>query len=318
MTTHTEPTIYSLGGNAPARIAKRYLLATRPMFLTASLLSVVVGSSYGAWQSGQLDAYVAVLALCTIACLHAAFNVLNDVFDELNGTDRVNRQRIYPFTGGSRFIQNGVLSVQQMRHWALLLLFIASLLGILLLIDKGLPILIFGVSGIVLGFFYSAPPVHLASRGLGEFAVATGFGLLPVTGAVWLQSGAFDLQTLLLSIPVSCWVANILIINELPDVEADTVADKRTLVVRLGTATTRHLYTGLSILAFLSIALAAGLHWLSYWSPLLPAGLLLLGIRSARQITSAPTKNGRTQQAIQQTIAIHALGCIWLAVVLWI
>lgn len=317
MTTHSEPTVYSLGGNAPARIAKRYLLATRPMFLTASLLSVVVGSSYGALLAGRLDIYIGLLALCCIACLQAAFNVFNDVFDELNGTDRANHQHVFPFTGGSRFIQNGVLSVQQMRYWALLLLFFAFLLGVVLLVEKGVPILIFGISGIALGFFYSAPPVHLASRGLGEFAVATGFGLLPVTGAVWLQSGNFDLQSLLLSIPVSCWVANILIINELPDAKADAFAGKRTLVVRLGATTTRRLYTSLSVLAFLSIALAVALHWFSYWSLLLPALLLLLGIRSSRQITDEHAQNRGAQQAIQQTIAIHALGCLWLAGAIW-
>lgn len=288
------------------------------MFLTASLLSVVVGSSYGALQAGRLDLYVALLALFTIACMHASFNVFNDVFDELNGTDRGNSRRLYPFTGGSRFIQNGILSVQQMRRWASLLLFVAVLLGSLLLIELGPHILIFGLLGIALGFFYSAPPVQLAARGLGEFAVATGFGLLPVTGAAWIQYGMFDLQTLLLSIPVSCWVANILIINELPDTQADASAGKRTLVVRLGAATTRHLYLALNILAWLSIALAAWLQWLTPWGLLLPTLLMLLGIHAARHIRPDWEEGSRLPHAIQQTLAIHALGCIWLAGIIWV
>jgi 1,4-dihydroxy-2-naphthoate octaprenyltransferase len=249
--------------------------------------------------------------------MHASFNVFNDVFDELNGSDRANNQRIYPFTGGSRFIQNGVLSLQQMRRWALLLLFFAVLLGSLLLIEKGPYILIFGLLGIALGLFYSAPPLQLASRGLGEFAVATGFGLLPVTGAAWVQYGSFDMQSLLLSIPVSCWVANILIINELPDVQADTAAGKRTLVVRLGTTTTRRLYLALSMLAFLSIAMAASLHWISYWSLLLPAALLLLGMHAATQISEDQEATGSVQLVIKKTLAIHAAGCIWVAGIIW-
>jgi 1,4-dihydroxy-2-naphthoate octaprenyltransferase len=48
-----------------------------------------------------------MLALLT----HAAVNVINDVADHHNGTDAANTARLFPFTGGSRFIQNGVLSV---------------------------------------------------------------------------------------------------------------------------------------------------------------------------------------------------------------
>jgi len=89
--------------------------------------------------------------------------------------------------------------------------------------------------------FYSLPSVQLVARGVGEACIAVAFGLLPVCGAAWLQSGVIDWR--------ACWspsgrpvVTLILLINEVPDRKADAAAGKRTLVVRLGVAGARRLY----------------------------------------------------------------------------
>ncbi len=77
-------------------MARSYALAARPVFLTASLLAVITGTSHGWHSAGRPDTAAVLLALLIIALLHAAANVLNDVYDELNGADRLNTQRIYP------------------------------------------------------------------------------------------------------------------------------------------------------------------------------------------------------------------------------
>jgi 1,4-dihydroxy-2-naphthoate octaprenyltransferase len=301
------------GDNSPLRMACSYALATRPMFLTASLLAVVTGTSLGWHSAGRLDAVAASLALLIIALLHAAANVLNDVYDELNGADRLNTQRIYPYTGGSRFIQNGVLTLAEMRNWGLLLLSLATLLGLGLGVYRGTTILGLGMAGIGLGVLYSAPPVQLSARGLGELAVAAGFGLLPVCGAAWLQTGRFEWPVLALSIPVSCWVANILLINEVPDARSDATAGKRTLVVRLGIPGASHLYLGQSVLAFTCIGLTVMTGNLSKWALLLPGMLLAAGILNARRILQATRNTTVLKTSIEKTLAIHAAGCLWLA-----
>jgi 1,4-dihydroxy-2-naphthoate octaprenyltransferase len=316
--SHVEPSNTALGGNSPSRMMLRYFLATRPMFLTASLLAVVCGTSLGWQHAGTLDITATLLALLAIGLVHGAANVLNDVFDEMNGTDRANTQRIFPFTGGSRFIQNGVLSVSQMRNWGLLLLTGACLTGLLLVALKGMAVLLFGLAGMALGILYSAPPVHLAARGLGEFAVAAGFGLLPVTGAAWLQSGVIDWPVLLLSVPVSCWVAGILVINEIPDAQADAGAGKFTLVVRLGIRGSRTLYLGLNLLAFASITVATVSGWLSPWALLLPVLLLPVALINNRAIATAAHEPRGLKGVIEKTLATHAAGCLWLAIACWL
>jgi 1,4-dihydroxy-2-naphthoate octaprenyltransferase len=279
------------------------------MFLTASTLPVLVGTSWGYRAAGELDLSALLWAIAAIACVHAAVNVLNDVFDELGGSDRVNVGRIFPYTGGSRFIQNGVLSIRAMAVWGVLLLLLGGLFGAVLLLEKGAPVLWFGLAGVALGVLYSAPPVQLSARGLGEAAVGMGFGFLPVVGAAWLQSPDAALSALLPSVPVACWAMAILLINEVPDQAADAAAGKRTLVVRLGLAKTAALYVLLQLLALIAIAAAVGLNGL----PL--AALVALPVLLAAAVYAGlglGAGQRRLKRSIELTLMVHAFGCVWL------
>jgi len=147
------------------------------------------------------------LALAATVLAHAAANVYNDVGDDLIGADAGNTDRIYPYTGGSRFIQTGLLSRSQMTRLALGLAAAALTLGALLAVLRGPGVILLGVAGLGLGLLYSLPGAQLSARGIGEAAVAIGFGALPVLGSVWLQTGFIDSAAVLLCVPVSAWAA---------------------------------------------------------------------------------------------------------------
>jgi len=312
--TPAEPSVESLGGSDLSSLLRRLLLATRPMFLTASVLPVLVGTSWGYRVAGELDWTALLLALASIVFIHAAANVLNDVFDDLGGSDRNNDQRIFPFTGGSRFIQNGVMSVRQMAVWGSVLLILGVAVGAALVAHKGVVVLLLGVAGVALGLLYSIPPVQLNARGLGELAVGAGFGILPVTGAAWLQSGISIVGALVLSLPVACWVMAILLMNEVPDLKADQAAGKYTLVVRLGLGRTRWLYLLLQVLAFLVLAVAVSLGMLQGATGLIPGIVLLPAALYAAFGIGAAT--ARLTRSIKLTLMIHMLGGLWL--IAWI
>jgi 1,4-dihydroxy-2-naphthoate octaprenyltransferase len=156
----------------------RYWLATRPNFLAASLIPVLIGAAAVAHRGGKVSVLLLLLTLLATALVHAGVNVLNDYYDDENGTDRCNTQRIFPFTGGSRFIQNGVLSAGETFVFGASLLSAAMLLGVGLAWVSGMGLLWIGLAGLLLGWGYSASPLRLNSRGLGEPAVAIGFGIL--------------------------------------------------------------------------------------------------------------------------------------------
>lgn len=308
-----EPTPAALCGPGLGAALRRRLLATRPPFLTASALPVVVGTAWGASLVGGVSWWPAVCALIGVVLLHAAANVLNDVGDELGGTDRCNTRRIYPYTGGSRFIQNGVLSVTQMRSWGVTLLALALLPGIALLALRGPAILWLGAAGMALGLAYSLRPFALASRGLGEIAVALAFGLLPGIAAAWLQSGRVDVDALWVVLPITLWVTAILLINEVPDVEADGAAGKRTLPVRFGLPVTTALYRALQSGAVLALGVAVLRDVLHPGVLVLPVVLAVLTWRSAAAILAPVELRPSLRSAIELTLRTHALGSLWVA-----
>ena len=307
------PVPEDFAGESPARIAKRLFHATRPKFFPASALPVVVGTAWGIQAAGYFDGLVFFLALLATVCVHAGSNVLNDVGDESNGTDRRNEQRIYPYTGGSRFIQTGILDYPAMARLGVGLLVVAAIAGVILFFIKGPAIIVFGLCGIGLGVLYSLGPLRLSAIGLGETAVAVAFGVLPVVGAAWLQGANLGPELLMFSLPVSAWVAAILLINEVPDIAADGASGKRTLPVRLGLGGTARAYLIIHLAAVAVVVLLTSRGSLPLLAPLVPIGLLILAFRASGTIRSGVQDRAKLTQAIEATLAIHTLGSLWLA-----
>lgn len=275
------------------------------------MLPVAVGTIWGYRASETFDGVAFGLALAATVLVHAGANVLNDVCDDLSGGDRANPDRIHPYTGGSRIIQNRVMTARGLMRWSLVLFAAAGVLGAALAVIKGPAVLLFGGAGIALGVFYSAPLTRLSAIGLGEGAVALAFGVLPVTGAAWLQGGAMSVDLLLVSLAVAMWTGAILIIAEVPDMPADTAVGRRTLVVRLGRRGAQLLYFGVHIAA-VAVVVALAARGVMPWGFLAgPLVLLIVAGGAARAITSAD--RAWLKRGIETTFVVHGAGCLWLA-----
>ena len=299
-------------GESLPRAAKRLFHATRPKFFPASVLPVLAGTAWGVNVAGGLDVAVFVLALFATVTVHAASNVINDVDDESNGTDPRNTDRIYPYTGGSRFIQTGILSQSAMAWLGYSLLGAAALMGLMLVWLKGPMIILFGLVGVLLGVLYSLGPARLSALGIGELAVAIAFGVLPIAGAAWLQGAAIGAELILFAIPVSVWVGNILLINEVPDVAADGAVGKRTLPVRFGLNVTSLVYLLANVAGFAAIVALTATGSLPLFAPLVPLGLLALAWKASAAIRVGVARREAMAKAIESTLAIHTLGSVWL------
>jgi 1,4-dihydroxy-2-naphthoate octaprenyltransferase len=308
-----EPRYEDLAGDGFARKARRLFLATRPKFLTASVLPVLVGTAWGATVAGGLDLLAAVIALLATALVHGASNVINDVGDEITGTDRDNVDRIYPYTGGSRFIQNRILTVSEMNRLGWGLIGVACVLGAILALLKGPWVIALGIAGIFIAWAYSAPSLQLSGKGIGEFFLMIAFGLLPAGGAAWLQSGVFDLATVLLAVPLGIWVMLILWINEVPDRKADAANGKRTLVVRLGLDGARLGYRLLHVAAYAAIVALVAMGSMPWWIAVAALLVLAGGFKAAAGITEDAPRAVLTK-SIEMTIGLQAVGSVVLFV----
>lgn len=253
---------------AKANPLVKYIVLMRPGFLVAAVVPVLLGLACAFYMGTKLDLTSAFLTLLGMLLMQASANVLNDYYDALNGTDAVNVERIYPFTGGSRFIQNGIMTEREVAIYGFALLLLVAVIGLALMYLVGLKLLWIGVLGAVLGWAYSAPPLSLNSRGLGEISVAIAFGILIPLGAALVQQGTLSWFPVLAGIPLAALVANLLYINQFPDYKADKQAGKRHLVVRLGPYHARWGYLLITALGygFLAALIASG--YLPYWAAL--------------------------------------------------
>lgn len=310
------PAVEKFSGDGPAQVARRLFHATRPKFYPASILPVVAGSAWGSWVAGGFDATVFLLALFATVCVHAGGNVLNDVGDEAGGTDRLNEERIYPYTGGSRFIQTGIMDTRAMAWLGTGLIVAATLAGFVLVYLRGPMVLAFGIVGLLAAVLYSLGPVRLNATGVGELVVGFAFGVLPVTGAAWLQSGEITPALIVFSLPVSAWVAAILLINEVPDMRADATADKKTLPVRIGRARTAKVYLVMHLVGFAAIAGLAAAGILPLITVLVPAFLLALAAKAAAGIRTGLDDRAGLTKSIEATLGVHTIGSLWLTGIL--
>ena len=291
MTTSATPTLHW------RQQAALHWRMTRPAFLLLTLSACVLGIASGATQAGALNA-TAALATVLLGCMaHAGANVLNDYHDSRNGADTANTGGLYPFSGGSRLIQQGAVSEAQTGRWGAVLLLVL------------LP------AGLLIAWAYSAPPLQLMSRGVGEFAVAGAWWGV-VIGADYVQRHGFSATPAALGLGLALLVACLLLINGFPDARGDAQVGKRTLVVRLGTRRAAALYAVLVVLAHGWLALAAT-------RGLVPAAALwgLLSLPLSLAAAAALWRHAATppqlRPAIGLTIAAANLHALAIAVALF-
>jgi 1,4-dihydroxy-2-naphthoate octaprenyltransferase len=296
-----------------------FFLATRPKFLFASAAPVLVGSSLAWAVSAAFNPCLFVLALLATITIHAGANVANDYFDHISGADLLNKNPT-PFSGGSRFIQKGILSPRATLLIAVTYLAIGASLGIAIVaLTKSLFVLILGLLGVLGGFFYTAPPLRLGYRGVGEFVIAFLFGVLPVYGSYYIQTQSLDTAPLIPACLVSILIFLVILVNEIPDVQPDAAANKKTLVVRFGIpAAIKIYYICLVSCFFLAAYMLAFRHntfAALFFLPTLPIGVLAIKpLNKFCRVGSLPHhfEFTDTYRASQLTILLHALGSLAL------
>ena len=277
-----------------------YFAATRPAFLTASLMAGLIGLARVWHEGASFDVVLALVTLCFALMVHAGVNVLNDYYDALNGTDAQNTERIFPFTGGSRFIQNGVLSLAQTRNLGFALMLCVALAGVWLMVQSTSQLVYVGLAGLFIGWAYSAPPFKLVSRGLGEFCVTAGILLITV-GADMVQRKGFASAPVIAGLSYALLTANLLYINQFPDRTADKAAGKLHWVARLEVTQARWGYALIVLLAYGWLLLCVSQFWLPKLA-LLAFIALPLSVQATRALFCHAAQPQRLENAIKLTI----------------
>ncbi len=212
-------------------------MASRPATLPAAAVPVLVGVAAAVSEGAALRPVVFAITLVAALLIQVGTNFANDYSDFHRGADHEGR------LGPTRVTQSGLISQSAVKTGILTAFGLAALFGAGLAWVGGWPIIFIGLFSILSGLAYTGGPFPLGYHGLGDLFVFVFFGPVAVVGTAYLQTGAWSMHALLLSIPLGLLTTNILVVNNLRDLPTDAVAGKRTLAVRIGDRATRMQYT---------------------------------------------------------------------------
>lgn len=224
-----------------------FIRLSRLYFLPMPMLTYLIGVAVAERERAALDTRLLVAGLVIELLVQLSVSYTNDYWDI--PTDRINSRRTL-LTGGSGELTTGLLP-----PWiALVAAAICQGAALLLALWTGLPAISWVLLVIALGaaVFYTAPPLKLAWRGLGELTTAFVGTLIVPAWAYSLQTGRISGEIVLLAAPLIPFVMTLFLAIATPDIEADQHVGKRTLAVRAGADRIATLYAGLLALAYVA------------------------------------------------------------------
>jgi 1,4-dihydroxy-2-naphthoate octaprenyltransferase len=295
---------------------KTWAIAIRAPFFTGIAVPIIFGATLGFYETGNFHWGLFLVTLIGGIFAHAAANLANDYFDHRTTDDDIN-QNPTPFSGGSRVIQKGMLSARSILIGAFVCYGLALAAGIILTaLTPGYWVLILAGAGFIGGFFYTAGRYAFSYNRLGELMIHINFGILPVLGSYYVQTGSFSWAAFWTSFPIGFLITAILYINEYPDYEADKAVGKNHLVVTLGKKGAMAGYYFLIFGSYAGVALAVIFGYLTPYG-LLALISLPLALRTVKIFRNNYEKIPGIIPAQAGTIQVHLLvgllmsiGCI--------
>lgn len=291
-----------------------WLRALRMPFFVGTLAPVGIGAAYAHFAGTPFNWLRFALTFVGVMFTNAGLNLANDYFDHKSGDDVLTVAT--PVSGGSKVIQENLLTPRAVITAAVVFLVLAAAIGVYLsFLVGGWLILALGGVGMLFAVGYSAPPFRFGHRrGLGELACLLGCGPVIGLGAYYVQAGHISTAAALATLPVGMLMALILLLNEFHDRAADGSVGKNTLPVVLGTRTSAWLNAVVLAFAFALTCGLVGLQVLPVAALLTLAGLpvaAFVALRALRHHADGP----RLLAANFAMITLHILYSVTLIVI---
>jgi 1,4-dihydroxy-2-naphthoate octaprenyltransferase len=243
--------------------------ASRPNFLILAPLCAGLGVAL-AWQQGASPALIDTLLVLIGALLaHAAVNLLNEYEDFISGLDLITRRT--PFSGGSGALPEVPSAARQVLLAASGTLALVVAIGLYFLWLRGLPMLVLGAAGVVLVLTYTrwitrSPLICLLAPGLG-------FGPVMILGSLIALGARLDAAAVAASAISLLLVSELLLINQIPDADADRKVGRRHLVITMGQPAAARLAGLLLLGSYGLLGSAIWVGWLPTWTAIALAPL---------------------------------------------
>jgi 1,4-dihydroxy-2-naphthoate polyprenyltransferase len=202
--------------------------AFRPKTLSAAIVPVLLGSAASYMLFNEFKSLIFWCALLGAVFIQIGTNLVNDAADFLRGADTVDRK------GPQRLTQSGAFSARAVLGMGTVAFILALFCGIPLVQEGGWPVLIIGLVSVLMGYLYTTGPFPLAYIGAGDFFVVIFFGVIAVATTMFLHSGIWSPEGIILGLQMGFLSTTLIAINNLRDIKEDARVGKKTMAVRLG------------------------------------------------------------------------------------
>lgn len=225
---------------------KAFRLRTLPLAMSCTVLGSFLADAHGNFRW-----IIFILALLTTLFLQILSNLANDYGDTIHGVDNENR------IGPERVTQKGLVTKKQMRLVMLSIAVLALISGSMLILmglKNTLQIIFFyilGIASIIAAIKYTVGRNPYGYIGFGDLFVFLFFGILGVAGTYYMHTQTFNPWIILPASTLGLLSSAVLNLNNMRDIENDTLSGKKTLVVRIGAKAAKFYHIGLISLSMI-------------------------------------------------------------------
>lgn len=244
-----------------------WFLAARPWSYSVSVTPLILGAVL-AWLDGYAVTWdLFFMTLLSGVFLHTGVNYLNTYGDFVTGVDTIASADSCPH------LVSGMLAPSPVRLVGVTFLGLSAILGLVLAIRCGWPVLLFGGLGLLGGYAYTTGPKPYKYMGLGPFMVFFLMGPLMVCPAYFIQSGHLSFSVFWISLAIACLVTGVIQANDIHDMPHDRTSGIRTMALALGRRRAIILFCSFYVSAYLILVSSVLLKMLPPLA-LLPLALL--------------------------------------------
>jgi len=228
---------------------KSIVKSFRPSFLVLTPICIFLGVGTSLTIEAKINIFSVGLILIGALSAHICVNTLNEYFDFKSGLDlKTNKTK---FSGGSGALPENPDSAGSVLAAGIICLVLTVSIGIYFVIESGPLILPIGIVGVFLLVAYTPWINRLPVFGL--IASGLGFGVLMVVGTHIVLTGSYSHQSFLVSLVPFFLVNNLLLLNQYPDIEADSSVGRKTFPIVFGIQMSNYIYAFFVLSCFVLI-----------------------------------------------------------------
>jgi 1,4-dihydroxy-2-naphthoate octaprenyltransferase len=234
------------------------LKVIRPHIVLGGILAFTVGALLAVAGGGAFDLPRALLFYGVVFFGDLSTHFSNDYFDADSDNSESKK-----FFAGRRILAKKPLLRPKARIIAIALTSVSLLLALAAVLSGAAPLeaLIIAVAANLLGWFYSAPPARLGSKGIGEAAIAFCVGFaIPAFGFLAVK-GQMDLLFAVFAVPFMLYAFMLALSLEAPDIESDRIGNRKNIGVRWGKNVVFGFVLAAAFSAFACFVFYAGFVW---------------------------------------------------------